>query len=92
MGAAHKSRAHCSFLPLAQCVWLQSNLLINGCAQSHCLAAEISVRPNPAACGVSPKENSTSIDKILYMPPGGLIFFLTSTEIKSRRWENPTVP
>lgn len=43
MGAAHKSRAHCFFLPLAPCAWLQSNFLINGCAQIQCLAAEISV-------------------------------------------------
>lgn len=80
MGAAHKSVAQCSFLPLAPCAWLQSNLLINGCAQIHCLAAEISACPNPAACGLLPKEN-TRTDKI-YTPRE--INFSSSQALKSK--------
>lgn len=91
MGATHKSVARRSILPLAPCVWLQSNFLINGCAQIHCLAAEISVCPNPAACGVLPKENSTRIDRI-YTPLE--INFLSSQALKSKAEgrKNPTVP
>lgn len=91
MGAAHTSEAHCSFLPLAHCAWLQSHLLINGCAQIHCLADEVSVGPNPAACGLLPKEN-TRIDTVLHVTPGDQFSIIAGTEIKGKRWEKPPVP
>lgn len=90
MGAACKSGALCSFLPLACCASLQSNLLINGWAQIHCLAAEISVGPNPGACGLLPTEN-TRIDEV-YTPGRSIFDHHRHWNQKQKVGKKPTVP
>lgn len=52
------------------------------------------VCPQPAACGVLPKENSARRDKNIPPPHPhhDHIFFITSTEIKSRSSEKSSVP